>query len=396
MRHADVAAERTGEARQQCAVGAHSSESVHGRSRATHAPGLSRSRAITSPAKAAAQAAQPRGGELKALARLVTPNALDRRFQWKEGEQHPSAYGAHVPAGASGDYNARVQARLKQMALAATVDESSLSFVRRLGEGAFAIVDLCKYTGDGLLPLAAAPAAADPHGRPPADAPRPRAGGVLVAVKKMKTHLPMVVNAYSSVEPELVPVPEKWVTNFQSEGVLLRTLRHPNVVGCYGSTAVVLPDGRKSLHFVLEYMPGGTLRERIIAADYDATTALGWLLGVARGLEYLHHHAAGARLAHRDLKPENIMLSADGTAKIGDFGLCKVDMEEGIVRELGDDDAAARPDAHATHAALFRRSQSVTTCSVNGGDGWRHGPGGAKDGSALGGCLLYTSPSPRD
>jgi eukaryotic-like serine/threonine-protein kinase len=40
---------------------------------------------------------------------------------------------------------------------------------------------------------------------------------------------------------------------------------------------------------------------------------------VAHGLKYVH----ASQLIHRDLKPANCFLLADGTVKIGDFGLSR-------------------------------------------------------------------------
>lgn len=42
---------------------------------------------------------------------------------------------------------------------------------------------------------------------------------------------------------------------------------------------------------------------------------------ICRGLDHLHKNG----IIHRDLKPENIMVSLDGTLKIIDFGISKLD-----------------------------------------------------------------------
>ncbi|CAI7815492.1 unnamed protein product [Closterium sp. NIES-54] len=44
------------------------------------------------------------------------------------------------------------------------------------------------------------------------------------------------------------------------------------------------------------------------------------LLGVARGLQYLHSFG----IVHRDIKPANILLDAHMTAKVADFGLVRM------------------------------------------------------------------------
>ena len=71
---------------------------------------------------------------------------------------------------------------------------------------------------------------------------------------------------------------------------------------------------------VTELMGGGDV-EKVIEKTQDHRIPLERAVDitkeVCRGLEFAHSRG----IVHRDLKPGNVWLTADGTAKIGDFGL---------------------------------------------------------------------------
>ena len=90
---------------------------------------------------------------------------------------------------------------------------------------------------------------------------------------------------------------------------------HPHIV-----TVFDLGDHEGQPYLVSELMGGGDV-EGIIEKAPDHRLPLDQVVDVAvetcRGLEFAH--AKG--IVHRDLKPGNVWLTADGTTKIGDFGL---------------------------------------------------------------------------
>ena len=73
-------------------------------------------------------------------------------------------------------------------------------------------------------------------------------------------------------------------------------------------------------YIVSELMGGGDVEGAIQDADdhgLPLEQAIELAKATCRGLEFAHSKG----IVHRDLKPGNVMLTADGTAKIGDFGL---------------------------------------------------------------------------
>jgi len=90
---------------------------------------------------------------------------------------------------------------------------------------------------------------------------------------------------------------------------------HPNIVAIYD-----MGEHEGQPYIVIPVMPGGDVEGLIEKAPerrLPIEQAVGIAKAICRGLEFAHSKG----IIHRDIKPGNVWLSADGTAKIGDFGL---------------------------------------------------------------------------
>ncbi len=99
------------------------------------------------------------------------------------------------------------------------------------------------------------------------------------------------------------------------EVMLLRKLRHSNIIWYYGT--VTLVDG---YYIVTELAEKGSLWYFLRNhPDPDLQQSFRWAKEIARGVEYLHQY----KCIHRDLKSGNVLLMVDLTTKICDFGSAK-------------------------------------------------------------------------
>jgi eukaryotic-like serine/threonine-protein kinase len=108
---------------------------------------------------------------------------------------------------------------------------------------------------------------------------------------------------------------ERTRRRFVREAKAASALNHPHIAHIYEIGEA------EGVNFIaMEFVEGVSLREKIHGERTDLSTLLKYLGQVADGLVKAHH----AGIVHRDLKPDNLMISADGFAKILDFGLAKL------------------------------------------------------------------------
>jgi Tol biopolymer transport system component len=110
------------------------------------------------------------------------------------------------------------------------------------------------------------------------------------------------------------------VGRFEREAQILATLNHPHIAALYGIEDVAGTDASASARFiVLELLDGGSLADRLRTGPLPVREAL----AVARQVADALHAAHDKGIIHRDIKPANIAFTADGHAKVLDFGLAK-------------------------------------------------------------------------
>lgn len=152
---------------------------------------------------------------------------------------------------------------------------------------------------------------------------------------------------------------------FEREAKLGMALRHPNIVSIL-STAK--DPASKQYFIVMEFVEGGNLRDFLgIRKKLGAAEALRILEDATAGLA----HAFARGVTHRDMKPTNILISAQGTAKLVDFGLAGI--THGAA--TGDTDGDDQVDRSVDYAGLEKASNVK--------------PGDVRSDIYFLGCVLY-------
>lgn len=106
------------------------------------------------------------------------------------------------------------------------------------------------------------------------------------------------------------------VKRFQREAKAAAKLTHPNIVTAHDF------DEDRGMHFlVTEFVEGENLSAVVKQQGMlSLGRAVDYILQTARGLEYAHSNG----VIHRDIKPSNLLLDRQGTVKVLDMGIARV------------------------------------------------------------------------
>ena len=127
----------------------------------------------------------------------------------------------------------------------------------------------------------------------------------------------------------------KQAVELRREARVLASLRHPNLATVYD-----LEVWRATPVVVMEYLPGGTLAQRLKNGPLTGGEAKALGIALCGALDYLHRRG----ILHRDIKPGNIGFDGEGQVKLLDFGLATLSQPLDGAAGLDEDGEGASDD----------------------------------------------------
>ncbi|CAN5295278.1 Stk1 family PASTA domain-containing Ser/Thr kinase [soil metagenome] len=109
---------------------------------------------------------------------------------------------------------------------------------------------------------------------------------------------------------------EEFVGRFRREAQSAARLSHPHIVQIYDWGR----SGEGAYYIAMEYVPRGTLKDRIRRDGALApAAAMGVALQISDALSAAHEQG----VIHRDIKPQNVLVTRTGDVKVTDFGIAR-------------------------------------------------------------------------
>lgn len=110
------------------------------------------------------------------------------------------------------------------------------------------------------------------------------------------------------------------VLRFQQEAQAAAGLNHPNIVSIYH-----VGKKRNQHYIVMEYLKGKSFQQLLKSGmKFSLPLLLKQMVQICIALDFAHQRG----VIHRDIKPDNIIVMEDGTVKVTDFGIARIEGSE--------------------------------------------------------------------
>jgi serine/threonine protein kinase len=152
-------------------------------------------------------------------------------------------------------------------------------------------------------------------------------GGMATVYKAYQPRLERSV-AVKVLDPAFITDDSDVLARFRREAKAIAALRHPNILTVYD-----YGEEEGLAYIVMEYVEGGTLKDRLQGEPFEPQRAVGLSIGVGRALAFGHGHDEG--IIHRDVKPANILLPREDWPLLADFGLVKLQQARRALTQAG-------------------------------------------------------------
>lgn len=150
-------------------------------------------------------------------------------------------------------------------------------------------------------------------------------GGMATVYKAYQPRLERSV-AVKVLDPAFITDDSDVLARFRREAKAIAALRHPNILTVYD-----YGEEEGLAYIVMEYVEGGTLKDRLEGEPFEPQRAVGLSIGVGRALAFGHDQG----IIHRDVKPANILLPRGNWPLLADFGLVKLQQARRALTQAG-------------------------------------------------------------
>ncbi len=150
-------------------------------------------------------------------------------------------------------------------------------------------------------------------------------GGMATVYKAYQPKLERWV-AVKVLDPAYISDDSEVLARFRREAKAIAALRHPNILAVYD-----YGEEEGLAYIVMEYVEGGTLKDRLGGEPFEWQRATDLSIGIGRALAFAHEQG----IIHRDVKPANVLLPREDWPLLADFGLVKLQQARRALTQAG-------------------------------------------------------------